>query len=203
MTNEITFEDTANTVELVGTYGSDVKTIKLCVKCNVEKSIAEFYKDNTSKNGYRNNCKVCHDEQNKHWKLKNKTKIEAQRKLYLQRSDVKNRRAKLAREWSRKNIESTMLTKARARSRKLSIPCTIKKEDIVITEICPVLGIKIQVSDGRQSDFSPTLDRLIPEIGYTPGNVAVISHRANRIKSDATIKEIEMLLKWMKNETNT
>ena len=34
------------------------------------------------------------------------------------------------------------------------------------------------------TERSPTLDRLIPELGYVPGNIAVISMKANRIKSD-------------------
>lgn len=37
---------------------------------------------------------------------------------------------------------------------------------------------------------SPTLDRIRPDLGYVKGNVIVISGRANRIKSDATIEEL-------------
>ena len=34
------------------------------------------------------------------------------------------------------------------------------------------------------------MDRYINEFGYVPGNVFVISQRANRIKSDATANEL-------------
>ncbi len=38
---------------------------------------------------------------------------------------------------------------------------------------------------------SPSFDRIIPTRGYTKGNVIIISNRANRIKSDATVEELE------------
>ena len=41
---------------------------------------------------------------------------------------------------------------------------------------------------------SPTIDKLIPSLGYTKGNVWVISRRANMIKSDATLEELELLV---------
>ena len=39
-------------------------------------------------------------------------------------------------------------------------------------------------------DNSPTIDRIVPELGYVKGNVVVVSAKANRIKNDATITEI-------------
>jgi hypothetical protein len=34
------------------------------------------------------------------------------------------------------------------------------------------------------------LDRLIPELGYVKGNIAVVSTRANTLKRDATPEEL-------------
>lgn len=36
----------------------------------------------------------------------------------------------------------------------------------------------------------PTLDRVIPSLGYVRGNVQVISMRANRLKQDASLDEV-------------
>ena len=44
---------------------------------------------------------------------------------------------------------------------------------------------------------SPSLDRIIPELGYVPGNVQVISHQANTMKSNATLKELKAFAAWV------
>ena len=70
--------------------------------------------------------------------------------------------------------------------------------DIVVPEFCPVLGLRLKISEeGRWTDSSPSLDRFIPSLGYVKGNVRVISWRANRIKCDATVEEVRALLAYM------
>lgn len=43
-------------------------------------------------------------------------------------------------------------------------------------------------------DDSPSIDRIIPELGYTKGNIRVISNRANLLKSNATIEELQKVI---------
>ena len=73
-------------------------------------------------------------------------------------------------------------------------------EDIpIIPEFCPILNIKIEPNKTHSPlDSSPSLDRIDSKKGYIKGNVQIISNRANRIKSDATIEEIEKLLTFMR-----
>ena len=47
-----------------------------------------------------------------------------------------------------------------------------------------------------------TLDKLVPELGYVPGNVFIISWRANKLKSNMTIDELEKILNYMKRNKN-
>ena len=49
---------------------------------------------------------------------------------------------------------------------------------------------------------SPSLDRIRLELGYVKGNVRVISGRANLLKNDATIEELEAVLGDMKGVAN-
>jgi len=91
--------------------------------------------------------------------------------------------------------EYCMFYDARKRARARGLPFTIAPDDITIPAVCPVLGITLS-SDGPR-DHRASLDRIIPEHGYTPSNVRVISFRANRIKSDATAAELLAVLKYV------
>jgi hypothetical protein len=51
-------------------------------------------------------------------------------------------------------------------------------------------------------DSSPSLDRLVPALGYVIGNIHVISNRANTLKNNASIKELECVIEYMKNGPN-
>lgn len=107
------------------------------------------------------------------------------------------------RRWRQSNPESYLLTTARWRSKKRGVECTIRKEDVFIPETCPILGIPLIPSFGKQhTDNSPTLDRIDPAKGYVPGNVAVISHRANIIKSFGTLEEHSKIVNWMREKLN-
>jgi hypothetical protein len=95
-----------------------------------------------------------------------------------------------------------MLIAAKGRAKRLNIPFDLITEDIVIPEICPVLGIKLERSLSRFNNNSPTLDRIQPDLGYTKGNVRVISHRANALKSNMTLEEGCLVLKDLENVRN-
>jgi len=82
------------------------------------------------------------------------------------------------------------------RSKRSGVPCTIDLHDVmgVVADTCPLLGLPLVYATGKIHSNSPTLDRKVCELGYTKDNIAVISHRANRIKSDSTVEELQLLL---------
>ena len=98
-----------------------------------------------------------------------------------------------------KTTEYKMLARAKSRAKKNNLPFNIELDDIVIPERCPLLGIKIESTEVRNSPNNPSLDKIIPEKGYIKGNVWVISNRANTLKNDATIKELKMLVENLEN----
>jgi hypothetical protein len=73
-------------------------------------------------------------------------------------------------------------------------PFDITVHDIVIPEVCPALKIPIKANLVRMSDSSPSLDKLIPSLGYTKQNIWIISNRANRIKNDSTLAELKQIV---------
>lgn len=92
--------------------------------------------------------------------------------------------------------ERRLLSWSRDRSKRTGVPNTLEIEDIKIPEVCPVLGIPLFYGDGVSCDNSPTIDRIVPEVGYVPGNIIVVSNRANRIKSNASWRELQMLTRF-------
>jgi hypothetical protein len=85
-------------------------------------------------------------------------------------------------------------------AREKGVPFDLSPEDIFIPEFCPVLGIKLSPPGDGLKDSSPTVDRLIASKGYVRGNIAVISSRADRIKSDATLAEFEKIYAWFRSQ---
>jgi len=83
------------------------------------------------------------------------------------------------------------------RAKERGVDFNLQIEDIPeIPKVCPVLKIKIKENTkSAPLDSSPSLDRINPKLGYIRGNVRFISNRANRIKSDATLEELKLVLK--------
>ena len=92
------------------------------------------------------------------------------------------------------NPVALLLRSARSRAKAKGIPFSIGMDDIIIPTTCPVLGIALVRLGGSVTDQSPTVDQIVPGAGYTPGNVRVISFRANRLKCDATLLEMELIV---------
>ena len=94
-----------------------------------------------------------------------------------------------------------MWWRAKKRSERKNIDFNIELEDIIIPDVCPVFGFKFEVSIGKgPTDKSPSLDRINPSKGYVKGNIQVISFKANRIKTDCDIKDIEIVLDFLKKQ---
>ena len=90
---------------------------------------------------------------------------------------------------------------SRERAKKLGLPHTIAIEDIHIPDVCPALGIPLRQGTVTDRSNSPSLDRIRPELGYVPGNIAVISYRANTIKQNATSEELLAVAAWVEKVT--
>jgi hypothetical protein len=82
----------------------------------------------------------------------------------------------------RASPEKYLLRQFRYQAKKKGLPFSLTLSDIKIPAYCPVLGLPLSF-EGHQ-DYSPSVDRIIPRLGYIPKNIIVVSFRANRLKSD-------------------
>jgi hypothetical protein len=150
---------------------------KICSKCRLALSASNFHRSNHTLDGLRHDCKSCSFQSRK----------------YV-------------------SIEQRMLDNAKNRSKKIGVPCTITIEDISIPDRCPLLGTEIVVRtsekfSGKGGNHarhnSPSLDRILPELGYIKGNVWVISYKANSAKNDLTVDELETLAANLRAKVNS
>lgn len=88
------------------------------------------------------------------------------------------------------------------RAKRQGIEFDIRFEDLVWPEYCPVLGIELNYLNhtDNKNQSSPSFDRVNPNKGYVKDNVRIISLRVNRIKFNASLEEIELVLKYIKGE---
>jgi hypothetical protein len=93
---------------------------------------------------------------------------------------------------------------AKKRAKRKNVPFSITPEDVRRAwpsgGVCPVLGIVLRAGAGSSTDASPTLDRINAGWGYEAGNLAIISHRANRAKNSLSAAEHEMIARWMREK---
>ena len=137
------------------------------------------------------------NEQAKQYRLENKEKIIEHKREYYQEN--KEKISEQAKQYRLENKEMWMCTASKVRAKQKNLPFNLSTE--YLKEIwpednkCPALGITMRKGDFCVTDHSPTLDRIIPKLGYIKGNVQVVSALANRIMSDATVNQVMAVAK--------
>ena len=109
-------------------------------------------------------------------------------------------RREACRRWRAFNPVASLLKNARDRARMHGVEFCLTVEDVGPAPThCPALGLKLVYpgqGKGRKAQ-SASLDRVDNTKGYVPGNVAIISWRANKLKGDATLEELQALVRFM------
>jgi hypothetical protein len=83
---------------------------------------------------------------------------------------------------------------AQGRAKKHGLPFNLTLEAVQALvpsdQRCPITGALFERSGGKVGPRSPSLDRVVPELGYVLGNVKVISYLANTMKQDCTDPDV-------------
>lgn len=125
-----------------------------------------------------------------------KEKYKRNRSKYLKRSKnqykVRKRKAKI-------DPRITLLENAKTSARLRQIEFNLTIEDIVVPNICPILLIPMKFNKKVLGDDSYSVDRIDNTKGYIPGNIGVISYKANRHKANMSKEDIDRLHKYVFN----
>jgi hypothetical protein len=137
------------------------------------------------------NCKVCHQQ-----------RTEQRTKEFLSIPGNRENINSKHRQTYRDNIKHNMVLGCQRRAKAKNLTCSITVDDISLPSHCPVLGIPLLIGQEHCRDNWPSIDRIIPSQGYIPGNIVIVSSRANRIKNDSTVEELGKLYEFYKELQN-
>ena len=155
-----------------------------------------------------NTCKVCGAEfeakTNAHKicseSCRNKAYAVSKTKWRTKTPEHKKQWSRYTKAFRARNPFRAKVSTFKAKSRQLGLPFDLDEQWFVDNQgtHCPILGIEFNAND-RNAQAS--VDRIIPELGYTKGNCRIISMKANRLKNNATIDELEKIIAYMKNSS--
>ena len=142
--------------------------MKTCTHCHIEKVRSVFGKKDSW-------CKDCKNEQNR------------------DRKDIQYR--------TKEGHIKKILSQRKSEAKKKGLPFDIDLEYLcnIAYDNCPVLKFPLSWGErkGHATDNSPSLDKFDPKKGYVIGNVCWISFKANTIKSNASLQEIQAVAQWV------
>jgi hypothetical protein len=185
---------------------------KVCSQCREVKDLSEFQRRPDRPDGRKSACKACISlslkqkrdadvEQARAKEAEERARHKERLRVYQAGYRARNREKinEVIRRSKDANPTKYLLFSARTRARQRGWEFSITEEDISIPDCCPVFGTPLKISGrGKRDDNSPSIDRIDNSKGYVPGNVVVISYRANMVKSIGTADEHDAIARWMR-----
>lgn len=169
------------------------ETLK-CSACGEHRARSEFTKGRTK-------CRPCAAAYQRSYRAKNPVRV----KEWTRSSYRTHREAEIAgsRAYEAKRRAADpvgfLVARCKVQARRRGIEFNITYADIMIPDLCPIFGVLLDPI-GAGTDNVPSIDRLDSTKGYIPGNVWVISSRANRLKNDGTAQEHETIAAAIRSE---
>lgn len=154
-----------------------------CRRCERSLPAEAFAKDKARSTGRRYACRECSAAEFKAWQ---------QTPGYRARLDKQaaQRRADPREAWLRNVFYNA---KQRAKAKGIAFTLTKAQLGRMGGENCPLLGTPLSYDNRASTGNAATLDRIDNTKGYVPGNCWVISMLANRIKTNASLEQLETL----------
>lgn len=170
---------------------------KVCLHCKITKPLTSFSKwKNSTKShfGYQTWCKECVKTRSKTEHRMNRSRENVRKKRLDPEYREKERQVnKATRE---RNRIVYLLRAAKDRAIEQGLEFNITKDDLLIPSHCPIFGTKFQM----YTWYAASIDRKDSTKGYIPGNVWVISRKANSMKLNATPEELKKFSEyWLNN----
>jgi len=154
---------------------------KVCRKCLSEKTLDQFFSEKRSADGKRYSCKLC----DKARKVRYLTGLSMEQ--WDARKVLRKNHAPKERDYShhRRTIyrAKALVYLAKQRASKKGVPFDLDQhakalQSRIDAGFCELTGIPFRLDESRSFD-SPSLDRIVPELGYTYANVRIVCYAMN------------------------
>lgn len=159
--------------------------MKICKNCNKEKTLTDFYKASTSKDGYRSNCKICHNDYNKNKYYENHEENRNRLSKYYEDNHEKEKAAR--REYYQKN-KAAYLFNFYKREEKLKEATPNWLTESMLSEIKRIYQARQEISQLEGVEYH--VDHIVPLQGanvcglHVPWNLQIITAQENLKKSN-------------------
>lgn len=138
--------------------------------------------------------------------IEQRAKDAISQKEWASRESSKPKMREAQRRYKQKNRALIAIKRAIRRAKEYGFPCDeIHLRDLVASrpkkcQCCDVnFSFEIIAKRGQPLDSALSVDKVNPALGYVDGNVGIICWRCNSLKKNASIKEVEMILNYMKS----
>lgn len=165
--------------------------MKTCRTCGETLPLSSFAKNRAAKDGLQYVCRQC----DKAYQSARRARNPEENRKYSREYQTKRREGF---EYRLQMLLNASKQRARLKGREHTLTLEDIKELYPTDGKCPVFGIVLEFGDAGFRENSPSLDRIDSKGGYTKGNVQVVSWKANRLKSYATVEELETLVTYLR-----
>jgi len=126
-------------------------------------------------------------------------------KLRCKKSYQKHKEQRLldTRLWKQKNPELARASQLISAARKRA-PCTLsvyRVASIIKNGVCQVTGLRLIITSGKPSPWSPSLDRIDGKQGYTHENTRVVVWLYNTAKNEFSDEDVIILAQAIVNRS--
>lgn len=182
--------------------------MKICTRCNENKQLNSFTKNKRAKDGLSCWCAECHK------RYRQETK---EQRLITQRNWARNNREHKRQQhkrWYDKRYKAywqelrqtvrgraqILFKLAKNRSYKYKLPFNLTQEWVeeqLTAKTCQRTGLLFDLETKGRSPFAPSLDRVIPSLGYTIENTLIVVLCYNQAKGEWSHDEVIKMAKGL------
>jgi len=167
-------------------------TIKNCLKCLLDKMASQFSASHSRPDGLNPWCKICTGDYAKEWIKDPDTRAKVRAGANIRYAKNPEFFREKSRKWGVNHWGYKALQRCKRRAKEKGIPFNLEQADLLnsngeLPEYCAIFPhIKLDYLGGKDRRLWASVDRIVPELGYTKGNVIIISFGANLWKNNGS-----------------